>query len=141
MLVREDALEIIHGRMVALGYGRYWRSDEIVGLRPIEEERGAGRRTEVFVSTSDVPIVASRSERTILRDMVRLRDEEFRAEEARHLLAELLDDLSDVTPVIRRMLGNEVGVDVRAWELRIAALVDPEQHAAPEEQEDLFSAS
>lgn len=134
-------MEIIHGRMVALGYGRYWRSDEIVGLRPIEEERGAGRRTEVFVSTSDVPIVASRSERTILRDMVRLRDEEFRAEEARHLLAELLDDLSDVTPVIRRMLGNEVGVDVRAWELRIAALVDPEQHAAPEEQEDLFSAS
>jgi hypothetical protein len=73
--------------------------------------------------------------------MVRLRDEEFRAEEARHLLAELLDDLSDITPVIRRMLGNEVGVDVRAWELRIAALVDPEQHATPDEQEDLFSAS
>ena len=132
-------MEIIHGRMVALGYGRYWRSDEIVGLSRIEEERGAGRRTEVFVSTSETPLVASRSERTILRDMVRLKDEEFRAEEARDLLAELMDDLSDITPVIRRMLSNEVGVDIRSWELRIGALLDAEQASVPDEQEDLFT--
>lgn len=133
-------MEIIHGRMVALGYGRFWRSDDIVGVCRIEDERGPGRRTEVHVATSDETLVASRSERSILRDMVRLRDDEFRAEEARNLLAELLDDLSDITPVIRRMLANEASVDVRAWELRIAALLEPAQPTVDDEQEDLFSA-
>lgn len=28
--------------MVALGYGKYFRSDVIVGLQPIEEEAGRG---------------------------------------------------------------------------------------------------
>ena len=39
------AMDIKTGRMVYLGYGKYWRSDEIVGLNPIEEGRGPGRRT------------------------------------------------------------------------------------------------
>lgn len=130
-------MEIIHGRMVALGYGKFWRSDEIVGLRRIEEDRGPGRRTEVHVSTRENPIVASRSERSILQDMVRLPDEEFRAGEARDLLGELLDDLSDINPVLRRMLANEVRFDVRAWEQRIKALLD--EGAGDDRQEDLFS--
>jgi hypothetical protein len=125
--------------MVALGYGKFWRSDEIVGLCRIEEDRGAGRRTEVHVATSEEPIVASRSERSILRDMVRLPDEEFRAEEARDLLAELLDDLSDINPVLRRMLANEVRVDIRAWEQRIAAILEHDGDGGDDEQEDLFS--
>jgi hypothetical protein len=132
-------LEIIPSRMVALGYGKFWRSDEIVGLCRIEEDRGAGRRTEVHVATSEEPIVASRSERSILRDMVRLPDEEFRAEEARDLLAELLDDLSDINPVLRRMLANEVRVDIRAWEQRIAAILEHDGDGGDDEQEDLFS--
>jgi hypothetical protein len=64
-------VEIRAGRMVYLGYGKYWRSDAIVGLRPIEEERGPGRRTEVYTATLDEPIVASRSERAILRELKR----------------------------------------------------------------------
>jgi len=136
-----DDLEIKQGRMVHLGYGKYWRSDEIVGLCPIEESRGPGRRTEVFVSTREDPLVVSRSERSILSDMASLPDEEFQAEEARSLLSELMEDLSDVNSVLRRMLLNEVRVDLDVWEHRIKALL----HRGPArdedgDQEDLFSA-
>ena len=132
-------MEIIPGRMGALGYGKFWRSDEIVGLSPIQEDRGAGRRTEVFVATVDQPLVASRSERSILRDMVRLPDEEFLAGEARDLLAELQEDLRDINAVLRRVLSNEARFDVKGWEQRIAAVLDQESGSG-DEQEDLFAA-
>jgi hypothetical protein len=35
-------MNIEPGRMVPLGYGKYFRSDRIVGLEPIEEGRGPG---------------------------------------------------------------------------------------------------
>ena len=34
-------MRIAKGHMVALGYGKYFRSDSIVGLAPIEEGRGS----------------------------------------------------------------------------------------------------
>jgi hypothetical protein len=34
--------------MVPLGYGKFVRSDKIVSLEPIEDDRGPGRRTIVF---------------------------------------------------------------------------------------------
>ena len=40
-------MDIKPDRMVYLGYGKYWRSDAIVGLMPIEDERGPGRRTRL----------------------------------------------------------------------------------------------
>jgi hypothetical protein len=56
--------------MVALGYGKYVRTTDIVALIPIEDgERGEGRRTYVYVAGLDAPIVASRSEKAILADM------------------------------------------------------------------------
>jgi len=133
-------LEIKHGRMVHLGYGRYWRSDEIVGLCPIEENRGPGRRTEVYVATREDPLVVSRSERSILTDMASLPEEEFQAEEARSLLKEMVEDLGDVNPVLRRMLENEVRVDLDMWERRIRALLlRGEGRDEEADQEDLFS--
>jgi hypothetical protein len=133
-------LEIKQGRMVHLGYGRFWRSDEIVGLCPIEENRGPGRRTEVFVSTQEEPLLVSRSEQSILRDMASLPNEEFEAEEARGLLGELLEDLHDVTPVLRRMLENEVRLDLDLWERRIRSLLHRSaSRGEGEDQEDLFS--
>lgn len=132
-------MEIKQGRMVHLGYGKYWRSDEIVGLCPIEEDRGPGRRTEVYVSTREEPLPVSRSERSILRDMASLPDEEFEAAEARELLSELMDDLHDVNPVLRRMLENEVRVDLDIWERRIKNLLQRGTVREDEEQEDLFS--
>ena len=48
-------MEIKAGRMISLGYGKFWRSDAIVGLMPIEEQRGPGQRTEVYTATLDGP--------------------------------------------------------------------------------------
>lgn len=134
-------MEIKLGRMVHLGYGKYWRSDEIVGLCPIETDRGPGRRTEVFVGTREEPLVVSRSEQSILRDMASMPEEEFDAETARGILAELLEDLHDVTPVLRRMLENEVRLDMDLWERRIKGLLHRSgTRDESEDQEDLFSA-
>ena len=135
-------MEIKQDWMVHLGYGRYWRSDEIVGLCPIEENRGPGRRTEVYVSTREEPLVVSRSEESILRDMGTLPEGEFAAEEARAALGELLEDLDDVTPVLRRMLEHEVRLNLDVWERRIRALLQRSSKTEePEDQnqEDLFT--
>ncbi len=57
-------------RMVFLGYGKYARADRIYALEPIvDERRGGGSRTQVWVDGIAEPIVASRTERTILHDM------------------------------------------------------------------------
>ena len=56
--------------MVFLGFGKYARSDRIYALEPIVgDHRGGGRRTRVWVEGIDEPVVASRTERTILHDM------------------------------------------------------------------------
>ena len=57
-------------RMVFLGFGKYARADKIYAIEPIRDERrGHGRRTLVWVEGVSEPIVASRTERTILADM------------------------------------------------------------------------
>lgn len=133
-------MDIKQGRMVHLGYGKYWRSDEIVGLCPIEENRGPGRRTEVSVATREDPLIVSRSEQSILSDMASVPNIEFEAEEARGILSEFLEDLHDVNPVLRRMLENEVRVDLDMWERRIKALLLRGIGGRDEgDQEDLFS--
>ena len=56
--------------MVFLGFGKYARADRIYALEPLGEgERGHGRRTRAWVEGVPEPIVASRTERTILHDM------------------------------------------------------------------------
>jgi hypothetical protein len=57
-------------RMVFLGFGKYARADKIYALEPLGEgERGHGRRTRVWIEGVPDPIIASRTERTILHDM------------------------------------------------------------------------
>jgi hypothetical protein len=56
--------------MVSLGFGKFARADRIYALDPLlGEERGDGRRTKVWVEGIADPIIASRTEATILRDM------------------------------------------------------------------------
>jgi hypothetical protein len=56
--------------MVFLGFGKWVRADKIYALEPITgDERGGGRRTRVWVEGIAEPILASRTERTILADM------------------------------------------------------------------------
>src|SRR5205823_7640771 len=57
-------------RMIFLGFGKYARADRIYALEPLAEgERGHGRRTRVWIEGVPEPIIASRTERTILHDM------------------------------------------------------------------------
>lgn len=57
-------------RMVALGFGTFARADRIFALERITgEDRGDGRRTRVWIEGVPEPLIASRTETTILRDM------------------------------------------------------------------------
>lgn len=57
-------------RMVSLGFGKFARADRIFALEPLlGEDRGDGRRTKVWVEGIGNPMIASRTEQTILRDM------------------------------------------------------------------------
>jgi hypothetical protein len=42
-------MRIQTGVIVPLGYGKYVRSDRVTSVVPIEDERGPGRRTFVYV--------------------------------------------------------------------------------------------
>jgi hypothetical protein len=56
--------------MVPLGYGKFVRADRVFALVPLEgAERGDGRRTLVYVDGIAAPVVASRSEAAIARDV------------------------------------------------------------------------
>ena len=128
-------MEIKPGRMIHLGYGKFWRSDEIVGLLPIEDGRGPGRRTEVHTSTLDEPVVASRSEQTILQDMATLPDDVARATEALSAAEDLLDAMQELSPVLRRMLKSEESFDVEYWIRRLKGLAAAQDE---DDQEELF---
>ena len=58
-----------HG-MVFLGFGKYVRGDRIYALEPITGEgRGSGSRTLVWVEGIPEPVVASRTQETILAEI------------------------------------------------------------------------
>jgi hypothetical protein len=57
-------------RMVALGFGKFGRADRIFALERLTgDDRGDGRRTRVWIDGIADPLIASRTEGTILRDM------------------------------------------------------------------------
>jgi hypothetical protein len=57
-------------RMIFLGFGKWARADRIYALEPLEgPDRGHGKRTLVWVDGVPDPVVASRTERTILAEM------------------------------------------------------------------------
>ena len=111
--------------MVFLGFGKWARADRIYALEPIVgDERGGGRRTKVWIDGREGPIVASRTERTILHEMGQEAGGSALIDEALGLaekLAEAADqgkvDLGDLGRRARRLL---------------------ERSAAPSESQKLF---
>src|SRR5438445_4545583 len=130
-------MEIKRDRMVLLGYGKYWRSDGIVGLMPIEEERGPRRRTNVFVQGRGDPIVASRTEQSILDDMGAT-EGGFQTEALREAVTELLTALHEFSPVLRRALLNEHHSDVERWEQSLGEVLRAPRIPEAVEQNELF---
>ncbi|MGH8057593.1 MAG: hypothetical protein ACREOH_10225 [Candidatus Entotheonellia bacterium] len=112
-------MEIEKGRMVPLGYGKYFRSESIVGLEPLEEGRGPGKRTKVYIEQILTPIIASRAEGAILRDMVEMPKEITKIREQRELLSDILDTISDVNPLLRSIIRDQGRWDLDRLEERI----------------------
>lgn len=105
-------MRIQSGQLVALGYGTYVRSDEVVAVAPITEGRGPGRRTLVWVRGVPDPLVASRAEGSIVDDMVTPADEATRMKAQRSVLNKMTTVLDKVSPGIRRLLAEESATDI-----------------------------
>lgn len=122
MEVREDAV-------VPLGYGKYVRADRIIALVPIEDDRGPGRRTKVYVEQLPNPLVASRTENSILASMVRIPTEVLEATAALELIQDLLDDIQQVGPMLRKSIKDEAGLDLDELELKVKEILAHELDA------------
>jgi len=120
-------MRIEKGIMVALGYGKYFRSDNIVGIEPIEEGRGPGNRTNVYVEDLSEPIIASRSEGTILRDLIEQPREITKINEQHQLLNDILDSISSINPVMRSIIHDQANWDVDRLEERIKEILSEEE--------------
>ncbi len=107
-------MRIQSGQLVSLGYGKHVRSDEVVALEPITEDRGPGRRTLVWVRGLPEPLIASRSEGALVDDLVTPADQVARVTDMRTVLDKVSSSLGDVPQVLRRVLKEEAGVDVEA---------------------------
>jgi hypothetical protein len=117
------------GLMVALGYGKYFRSESIVGLEPIEDEhRGPGKRTRVYIQGVAQPIIASRSEGAVLRDLIGAPHELTKTREQQELLADILDTISGINPLLRSIIHDQ-----GHWDLdRLEELIKDVLEGVPE---------
>jgi hypothetical protein len=113
-------------RMVFLGFGKWARADRIYALEPITgDERGGGRRTRVWVEGIAEPVLAGRTERTILSDMGQ------DAAAATVVLDEALDLAERVAKAV-----DEGPLDLRDLGRRARRVL--EKTAKPAEAEPLF---
>ncbi len=119
-------MEIRENIMVPLGYGKFVRSDKIVSLEPIEDERGPGRRTIVYVEDVKSPLIASRTENSILANMVEIPKEELEAAAALELLKDIRDDMLQIGPMLRKSIKKEADFDINKIEKRINEILKHE---------------
>jgi hypothetical protein len=110
--------------LVHLGFGKYVRSDQVMAIIPIEEDRGSGRRTFVHIQGQIDPIIASRSEDTIVRDLVQEPREATQARQQQEILQDLLTDLGSVNSTVRRISRDEGGLDLDLLERRIRQVLE-----------------
>jgi hypothetical protein len=114
-------MKVLSDRVVYLGFGKYVRADKIVALVPIEEDRGSGRRTLVYVDGLPEPLVAGRTEGTILRDIVGTESG------AIELLRELQVQIRQVRPLLKSSIRSEAGLDLDELSRRIADLTGEQE--------------
>jgi hypothetical protein len=112
--------------MVFLGFGKYARADKIYALEPLTgDDRGGGRRTRVWIEGVPEPIVAGRTERTILHDM---------GQDAA-TAAPIVDDALDLA---RRIVEDAEKGRVDLGDLNRRARRLLERTARPDEADQLF---
>jgi hypothetical protein len=118
--------DAVADRMVFLGFGKWARADRIYALEPITgDERGGGRRTRVWIDGIAEPILAGRTERTILHDM---------GQDAATATV-VLDDALDLAERVAKAV-DEGPLDLRDLGRRARRVL--EKTAKPSEPEQLF---
>lgn len=117
-------MEIREHVIVPLGYGKFVKSDKIIALEPIENNRGPGRRTTVYVEQMPNPIIASRTEHAIVANIVETPREVLEATAAKELLQDLLDDISQVGPMLRKSIKKEATLDLDQFERKIKEILE-----------------
>jgi hypothetical protein len=105
--------------LVHLGFGKYVRSDQVTAVVPIEEERGPGRRTFIHLQGQVDPLIASRAEDSIVRDLVQEPREVTQSRQQQEILHDLLLDLNNINVTVRRIARDEGGLDLELLERRI----------------------
>ena len=131
-------MEIRRNEIIPLGYGKYYRSDNIVGLEPIEDDRGPARRTYVFIEGRSEPVIASRSEEAIIKDLAVSR-EEFEASLAVGMLERIMHEMERVGPILRRSIREETGLDLDELILRARRTLSREDEGGEFDQGSLFT--
>ncbi|HEX3012633.1 MAG TPA: hypothetical protein VHQ70_11510 [Syntrophomonadaceae bacterium] len=116
-------MEVRQNVIIPLGYGKFVRSDKVVALEPIEEERGPGRRTLVYVESLDSPFIASRTETAILGNMMENSREEIEVNTSLELLKDIFDDLHHIGPMLRKSIKKEAQFDLDKLERRIEEIL------------------
>ena len=132
-------MKVEPGVMIQLGYGKYFRSESIIGLEPIEEERGPWKRTNVYIEWFSNPIVASRGEGAILRDLTRSPDEIVQMQENTELLKDLLDSLSGIPPMLRSIIREQGNWDLDRLERHVREVLETELDPEDDSQQLLLS--
>lgn len=117
-------MRIQSSTLVHLGFGKYVRSDRVTAIVPIEEDRGPGRRTMVQLEGQVDPIVASRAEDSIVRDLVQEPREVTQARQQQEILRDLVNDLQRVNKSVRRFSRDEGGLDLDRLEQRIREVIE-----------------
>ncbi len=118
-LREEERMKVQKSVIVPLGYGKYVRADMVVLLLPIEEGRGPGRRTWVHVENVEHPIVASRSDSAILRDMTQSPEEAARSTMQEQVLIDVLDTIQEFDPMLKSIIHKQGNWDLDRLEERI----------------------
>ncbi|NHZ72198.1 MAG: hypothetical protein GWP17_03825 [Aquificales bacterium] len=120
-------MKIQKENIIPLGYGKYFRSDFIVGLEPVEEGRGPGKRTSVYIQGVDQPVIASRSEGAILRDLVETPQEITNIREQQQLLVDILDTVKEIDPMLRSIVLTQGKWNLDRLEERIIEVLGQDE--------------
>lgn len=119
-------MNVKENTIVPLGYGKFVRSDKIVAMEPIEDDRGPGRRTRVYVEQLGNPLIASRTENSILANISEVPREEMEATAAFELLRDINDDLQQIGPMLRKSIKKEAGLDLDKIQKRVEEILKHE---------------
>ena len=89
------------------------RSDDVIAVEPVTDQRGPGRRSLVWVRGIPEPLVASRAEGSVVDDLVTPAEEAARLRELRPTLETIVGALDRVPSLLWRVIEEETGTDVK----------------------------